>query len=219
MATWMVHLKIAENIFWFLKEKTQLYDNFFIGSIAPDCGKPTRNPLVFNPPKQITHFTPTGEKSQCDYFTFAEHYIKNENNNYKKSFYLGYFSHLVGDVLWSEKIVFSIKNRFNIKSFDDSKLLKKIKDDWFALDFLLAKNESYGFNVLKNVSEVEFENIYFNFYSDHILLQLKNIVKYYENITINNNKEYKYLNKIQLDEFIIESSNIIIDLIRDILKI
>ena len=54
MASWMVHLRIADE----LLNKLDGIDEtaFIVGSIAPDSGVPNADWSVFSPPKSVTHF-------------------------------------------------------------------------------------------------------------------------------------------------------------------
>lgn len=53
MATWITHLRVAENI---LKRFKLEENEFLAGNIAPDSGVPNENGSGFNPPKEITHW-------------------------------------------------------------------------------------------------------------------------------------------------------------------
>ena len=70
MATWLAHLRVAELILegFHLPE-----EDFLVGNIAPDCGKPV--PGGFDPPKEVTHWTVTGSKGGCDYERFRRELI------------------------------------------------------------------------------------------------------------------------------------------------
>jgi hypothetical protein len=98
MATWTVHLRIAQKFidsFPFLDKK-----EFIAGSLAPDCGYKVSE-RTFNPPPKVTHFSKTGMKNDCDYKEFANKYLLRAKNNKEHSFYLGYYTHLLTDILWS----------------------------------------------------------------------------------------------------------------------
>lgn len=54
MASWMVHLRIADLLMSELEnvEKTE----FVVGNIAPDSGVPSEDWSYYTPPKVISHF-------------------------------------------------------------------------------------------------------------------------------------------------------------------
>ena len=59
MASWMVHLRVADEL---LKQIENLDAQAFVmGNIAPDSGVPNEDWTVFQPPKDVSHFS---EKSQ-----------------------------------------------------------------------------------------------------------------------------------------------------------
>lgn len=71
-------------------------DQFLLGGIAPDVHK------NMNAPKSISHFIRADRDGKffADYTGFSEKYL----NHMKDPFYLGYFYHLISDVIWVEEI-------------------------------------------------------------------------------------------------------------------
>lgn len=53
MATWIAHLRIAENL---IKKYDFEKKPFIIGNIAPDSGVPNEDWSKFDPPKEVTHW-------------------------------------------------------------------------------------------------------------------------------------------------------------------
>ena len=99
MATWIVHLRIAENL---LERITGLLPApFAVGSIAPDSGIPDEKWEKFKPPSEITHFqAPEGCAHSSDDLGFFREYLSTpESDPEKSSFLWGYFCHLVTDNL------------------------------------------------------------------------------------------------------------------------
>ena len=54
MATWIVHLRLAENLLSLIPNLDE--GQFAIGNTAPDSGIPDENWQNFAPPSNITHF-------------------------------------------------------------------------------------------------------------------------------------------------------------------
>ena len=119
MASWMVHLRLAEK----LLENIEGLDaeQFGIGNVAPDSGIPNKDWTEFNPPKFITHFEDQDAKDiSPKYFRrdldFYRQYLNSapylEKNPQQFSFLLGYFFHLIVDNLWSEKIWHPTKEKW-----------------------------------------------------------------------------------------------------------
>ena len=84
MATWLAHLRVAELI---NTRHGFSETDFLAGSVAPDCG--VQVPGGFNPPKEVTHWTPSG-KGHCDYGRFYREIAagrKSDRQTYWKGYY------------------------------------------------------------------------------------------------------------------------------------
>lgn len=82
-----------------LAKEFKIDDNqFFLGGIAPDVNKNMKTP------KTISHFVRTNDEGQifADYLGFREKYLR----YMREPFYLGYFFHLISDVIWVEEIYY-----------------------------------------------------------------------------------------------------------------
>ena len=91
MATWIAHLRIAEQI---LKKIPEFEPASFVsGSVAPDCGLPNDDWSEFTPPKQITHYHhKDGELQDLRFFReyLAGHTFKRRSET--DEFFMGLFS-------------------------------------------------------------------------------------------------------------------------------
>ncbi len=54
MATWIVHLRIAENLLGMIAGLDE--ESFAVGSVAPDSGMPDENWEKFDPPPEVSHY-------------------------------------------------------------------------------------------------------------------------------------------------------------------
>jgi hypothetical protein len=54
MATWISHLRVAENLLAALPDLDEVA--FTFGNLAPDSGVPNADWTVFDPPQEVTHF-------------------------------------------------------------------------------------------------------------------------------------------------------------------
>ena len=112
MATWIAHLRIAENI---LKDMNNFDSRAFIlGNIGPDSGVPNEDWSNFNPPKKITHWI--NEENNIDAEEFFHKYIEKYTRENKEvdircrssmdysryTYLLGYYVHLLTDIEWSK---------------------------------------------------------------------------------------------------------------------
>ena len=138
MATWIVHLRLAEEL---LKRINELDSSYFsIGNIAPDSGIPDENWEKFDPPPEILHFKdPDDGKWRLADLKFYRQYLYPLKavvvDTERFSFLLGYFCHLITDNLWDEKIGKPTSERFKTKFEADPKFIWEVKRDWYGLDF------------------------------------------------------------------------------------
>lgn len=103
MASALMHMAVAKKV----NDKLKCDERyFFLGPIAPDIGKELKIP------RKITHFT-DGTTDTPDLNKFYQKYHSELNNDYE----LGYFVHLIVDVLWFEEFLKNYKS-------DDSCILK-----------------------------------------------------------------------------------------------
>jgi hypothetical protein len=143
MATWIVHLRIADNL---LEIIGGLHPGYFaLGNVAPDSGIPDENWEKFDPPPEILHFfAGEGSKWELADLEFYKRYLADRNNSNIEgeiySFHLGYFFHLATDNLWSEKVDKPTRVRFTEEFEADEKFIWKVKHDWYGLDFLYLRS-------------------------------------------------------------------------------
>ncbi|MBM3151665.1 MAG: hypothetical protein FJZ96_05590 [Chloroflexi bacterium] len=142
MASWIVHLRIAENL---LERIPALVPaSFAVGSIAPDCGVPDEKWENFNPPPEVTHFGnfPGAERKLAD-LEFYRRYLlplRAAQEPGPFSFRLGYFFHLVTDNLWSAEIAVPTTKRFPAEFGADKEFIWEVKKDWYGLDFVYVRD-------------------------------------------------------------------------------
>lgn len=102
MANWITHTIIADKVL----EKLSFPDKkgFCIGNIAPDCNVENEDWTAFEPPREMTHFMSGKSKLTADYEKFYDLYVRKKkfSSDEHYSFLLGYYSHLMTDVMWVE---------------------------------------------------------------------------------------------------------------------
>ncbi|WP_346938935.1 zinc dependent phospholipase C family protein [uncultured Clostridium sp.] len=204
MATWIAHLRIAENI---LRNVDDLDSAAFIlGNVGPDSGVPNEDWSSFNPPKTITHWI--NEENNIDAEKFFNKYIKNNSMEYLKySYVLGYYIHLLTDIEWSKFFDEKKKNAlYNKKLKEDASFIWTIKKDWYGLDFLyLQKNPNFIFHtIFKNIDQVPDYLDYFP--KGALMKQVKYITEYYLGDNEETKDNFIYLNEEEMDKFIDETS-------------
>ena len=108
MATWIVHLRIAQNLFEQIDGLNQEY--FLIGNLGPDLNIQDEDDReTFRPPGDVTHFrTLSDDKFWCSDLDFYRKYLSKPKwagrGPKRFSFLLGYFFHLLTDNLWHQEV-------------------------------------------------------------------------------------------------------------------
>jgi hypothetical protein len=215
MATWIAHLRVAENL---LRELPELDPaQFAIGSIAPDSGIPDEKWEKFTPPAEITHFNkpgnPVWDLADLDFYRGYVMPLHTQGNTHPiqaVSFRLGYFFHLVTDNLWYERIVLPTRAQFAFDFERRPGFIWEVKQDWYSLDFryLRSHPESLFWKVFLT-AEVVSPGL--DFLPDDALQQRVDYIRrYYQN----NDDEtglrlqgpFKYLAPSKMDAFVRETS-------------
>jgi hypothetical protein len=137
MATWIVHLRLAENLFEDIPDLDK--EAFAIGNVAPDSGVPDEDWEKFTPPPEVSHFQDSDREpwSIADLDFFREYLsteARKEDDAKRFSFLLGYFFHLVTDNLWADRIARPTMEKFKDEFEADPKFVWQVKRDWYGLD-------------------------------------------------------------------------------------
>jgi zinc dependent phospholipase C len=143
MGTWISHLRIAEKLLEHFPELDEV--TFTFGNLSPDSGIPNADWTEFDPPKEVTHFLCRGEGEHAIHdLVYYEQYladIKPKDDIRLYSFRLGYFFHLICDIMWARRIVPTTKQEFkHLFDEDPGKAVGIIKDDWYGLDQLYVRD-------------------------------------------------------------------------------
>lgn len=155
MATWIVHLRIAERL---LAELPGLDEAAFaLGNIAPDSGIPDEKWEHFDPPPRVTHFQiedhPLYRSADLRFFRENLSPLRTvEPDSALFSIRLGYFFHLVTDNLWYQQVGRPAWQCWRAEFGDDSAFWDEIKGDWYGLDhaYVRAHPDSIFWRVFVN---------------------------------------------------------------------
>lgn len=222
MASWMVHLRIADAL---IDKITDLDPAAFVmGNIAPDSGVPNSDWSAFSPPKSVTHYhvPVAGSKSnRIDIDAFCADYFSQQQiqfyGNRAYSFFLGYYAHLLTDMEWSNKITAPLKNLYP-KEYAENKraLIEKVKADWYDLDFrfLLENPDFRAFQIYEQA--VGFQNEYMQEFSADAFDNRRDYICgfYHSDEHGVLYREYPFLNPEQADRFVQETVDFVMDKIR-----
>ena len=142
MATWIVHLRLAENLLKLIPNLDER--KFAIGNIAPDSGIPDENWENFDPPPTVTHFLSPEKEwvDSADIDFYNQHLVEIDPLSDKEhfSFRLGYFYHLLTDNLWRTHIARPTQERYKDEFDADPKFISKVKKDWYGLDLAYVRD-------------------------------------------------------------------------------
>jgi hypothetical protein len=213
MASWIVHLRITDKL---LDEIPGLSPcEFVVGNIAPDSGVPNEDWSRFTPSGDVSHFKTADADGLKDIHIneyVRKFYTPGQRDGYsskQKSFYLGYLSHLLTDMLWADDIVRPSKVRFRaLYEKDMTEWIWTLKKDWYDLDYLYIKRnpEFRAFSIYKNA--VGFRNDYMDIFGAGAFEnRRKYIVDFYSGESENLEREYTYLKEEEMEVFVDESTD------------
>ncbi len=201
MATWIAHMRIAEH---FMNKYNRLNNPYFlVGNIGPDCGVPNEDWSKFTPDKDVTHWTFKDGKT-IDADDFKQKYLVDIDERFP--FYLGYYFHLITDIEWKKKF----EPTYSQYLEKDKNFIWTIKKDWYGQDHLFLRNNPKSIFYTMFSKIVEFDNLFFDFYpSDAFIRQIKYITGFYLSNDENLDREFPYLSKSLMDEFVIETIKVL----------
>lgn len=217
MASWIVHLRITENLLALIEGLDSV--QFGIGSVAPDSGIPDEKWEKFDPPAEILHFQSTASKRrQCSDLDFYRDYLQEMSwpgeDVARFSFYLGYFFHLIIDNLWGQQIGMPTEQLFENKYMrefkDKSEFFREVKRDWYGLDFIFVRNHPQSF-FWQTFRHANVQSAYLSFLPEEALKQRVDYIKNFyqrEDKTIQEivSRPWVYLSKERMDDFVEEAT-------------
>ena len=204
MASWMIHLRIADKLLDKIPDLSPI--EFIMGNMAPDSGIPNDDWSAFSPTTAVSHYrvdNGTGKKI-IDIHRYVEEFFTPEHQKTydvrQYSFYLGYYVHLLTDMLWSELVAWPVRKKFPDITWDE------IKEDWYGQDFLYIKNHP-GFRAFRAyLGSVGFVNRYLDFFApDAFDNRREYITSFYLQKQENLDREYLYLTEAEATAFVDQS--------------
>lgn len=208
MASWMVHLRVADKLLDRLEGITER--EFIVGNIAPDSGVPNADWTAYAPPTKVSHFKTYLENGKIiiDVESYLRQYFtaekRTEYSREQYSFYLGYLTHLLTDLEWIARIYSPSIARYPQAHEEDShKLLWTLKKDWYDLDFLYLKKhpDFRAFRIYENA--VGFVNRYMDIFAEDAFENRREyITGFYRGGREDIEREYAYLTEAQAQQFV-----------------
>lgn len=205
MASWMVHLRIADKLLDKLPGLSPV--EFIVGNVAPDSGVPNEDWSAFTPSTKVSHFK-TGAHNKAEPDSFARKYFTPEQqaayNERQYGFYLGYLVHLITDVMWSENIYYPARTKFAVEyAADRDNFIWKLKEDWYDLDYKYLRDHP-GFRAFRvYLGAVGFVNEFMEEFSpDAFDNRREYITSFYLQENDHLDREYPYLTEAEMDAFV-----------------
>ena len=201
MASWMIHLRIADKLLDKIPGLSPI--EFIMGNMAPDSGVPNEDWSSFSPSTAVSHYrVDNGQgKKIIEVNRYLDAYFTPElratYTEQQYAFYLGYYTHLLTDTIWSELVARPVRKQFPQVSWEE------IKEDWYDLDFLYIKKHP-GFRAFRAyLGSVGFANRYMDFFApDAFDNRREYITSFYLQQKDNLDREYPYLTEKTADEFV-----------------
>ena len=212
MATWITHLRIAENLLGLHPDLDP--ENFALGNIAPDSGIPDEKWEKFDPPAKVTHFGGyTGTPGECADLEFYRRYLMPQRENPDPDlfpFRLGYFFHLITDNLWGEKIGRPTLERWSEQFAADKDFIWEVKKDWYGLDYIYVRDHPncLFWRVFLKAKPFtgDLEFLPFEAVRQRVEYIQKDYQRTDERVQKAYNRPYVYLNGDEMDVFVKEST-------------
>jgi hypothetical protein len=211
MATWIAHLRVAENLLAHLPELDAA--QFAIGNIAPDSGIPDEKWEKFDPPPEVTHFKRSDSihKDIADLDFYRRHLADIlPQDTARFSFRLGYFFHLITDNLWTVKVGKPTQTQYPDQFAADNDFIWEVKQDWYGLDhrYVRAHPDCLFWRVFLDAKP---DSVELDFLPPQALLrQMEYIKSYYqrrdEKIDEMCVRPFIYLSEDRMDLFVIEAT-------------
>lgn len=224
MASWMVHLRVADKLLEQLEGIAET--EFSVGNIAPDSGVPNADWTAYTPSTEISHFKTYLEDGtvQIDVESYLGQYFTLEQRaGYDRgqySFFLGYLTHLLTDIEWVAQVYAPSKAKYpQAYAKDSHKLLWTLKKDWYDLDFLYLKKhpDFRAFQIYENA--VGFVNRYMDrFAEDAFDNRRQYITGFYRGGREDIEREYTYLTEAQAEQFVEDCTEVVMEKLEGILE-
>ena len=195
MAPWMTHLRIADRLLEWARARELDLPNFAFGTLAPDGGVPGEDGYM--PDKSITHFGRTA--SGHDYEGFLEKYLLKATDVKERSFYWGYYAHLVTDERWAMEMLYPLRE--NLRDEEYRRVTYAARDEWVELDkaFLRSGGISPAWELVNAMED--FRERYMDFYPEEAFPGLLRRVKAHC-LSELAEREYIYMSRKGMDEFV-----------------
>lgn len=221
MASWMIHLRVAQGI----QERLHLHDEaaFIMGNLAPDSGVPSPDGHGYIPDAATSHFRTLDANGLKDVHAaqFINQYFSPvRRTGYPMSDYIflyGYLTHLLTDQLW-EPIAYDACQRYpDLYRENSAAFWHFIKKDWYDLDFLYLRDhpDFRAWQIYTGISAFKNDRLEF-FPSDAYMQRREFIMDFYSNGVASVMERDTYISASEVDAFIVAATEDILRITADI---
>ncbi len=214
MATWIVHLRVAEKVLQTLNNIDETA--YYVGSLAPDSGRMV-DAFTYMPPKDVSHWKRekvSYEQRFLDNAEFYKKYGENESDVFKRSFYIGYYVHILTDTLFVRDVIHPFIEKNGRPFWREN--IDKIRAGWYELDFRFVEaNKNY--RPLGIISAVnDFPNVYFDYFAiDDITERVRYAADLYANCKTDESVEFLTITPEGMEIFIETAVESIISILKN----
>ena len=209
MASWMIHLRVADKLLDRIPNLSPI--EFIMGNMAPDSGAVVDGGGFF-PDQSVSHFRldDGSGKKVIDLPAYLARFfspaLRAGYDRKQYAFYLGYYTHLLTDLCWSDRIAWPTRLKYPDATW------KEIKRDWYDLDRLYLKKHP-GFRAFRAyLGSVGFENRYIDFFTpDAFELRRQAVTSFYLEEGADPCRAYTYLTEAEADQFVDECVTCILE--------
>ena len=215
MATWVTHLRVSQRVLKNISHTEIDETAYYVGSIAPDSGKMVDD-FTYLPPKDVSHWKRENVSYEQRFEDNAQFYLtygEKENDVKRRSFFLGYYVHILTDTIFVRDVIHPYMNG---KGHDHWKAnITEIRGGWYEIDFRFMDkhHDFYPLQLLKNVDE--FPNTYLDYFDyDDITERVKNCIELYSSCQVHPNQRFLTIS----EEGMIKLMDLMAETITKILK-
>ena len=212
MATWIAHLRIADNLLLSIPGLNARY--FAYGSLAPDCGRHIADEHRFIPPKEISHFVIHEDDRPIfqDLRFYREHLdgLRLIDDPERYSFLLAYFTHLTIDGLWYEWIAEASRRDYaKLIAENGHEAWWMMKDDWYGLDIQYVMDHQESLFWREILPQDKFPILLPSQDTLAVEEQIEFIKGFYSNppLDLLERNHFPYLNKTTMDRFVSDATS------------
>ena len=204
MASWIVHIRICDGLIDSLRNIDA--ELFAVGNIGADCGVWIND--GFSPPQTVTHFSHTGKKRDIRCEEYFDTFVSGGSGD-DLPFYLGYYIHLLTDIMWVEEILSPDYVRYAERLASNPQFIQEIKRDWYDLDKLFLR-EHPDFRSFRLLRGAHVDKPYHDFSTAELInSKIAEIIDFYKPTQENLDRNYPFLSKDRMDAFVEKAVKII----------